>query len=155
MIISKICPNCMLWILLNITKKIKFSFSDFQSAFEIYNNASLSIGTRIHGGVAFYHAEFPTLITNQDMRSSEMCDFLNIPCFPQYGFFTGSDFGENIDIPSLINKIDFTRYNKSYKEKFENFNNFKKFIKKIIDYFSLTNLALPCVPRTLFDVMKV
>ena len=62
-----------------------------------------------------YHAEVPTLITNQDMRNDEMCDF-RIPCFPQW-IFTGSDFGENIDIPSLINKIDFTRYNKSYKRK--------------------------------------
>tara|TARA_B100001093_G_C26818599_1_gene1010855 strand:+ start:1164 stop:2276 length:1113 start_codon:yes stop_codon:yes gene_type:complete len=107
-----------------------FFFSDFQSAFEIYNNASLSIGTRIHGGVASLSCGVPTLITNQDMRASEICDFLNIPYFPEYGFSVNSDFGEDIDIPILINKTDFTRYNKSYKEKFENFNNFKKTLLK-------------------------
>ena len=104
--------------------KVKYFFN-FSSAKDIYINAKLSIGSRIHGGVASLSCGVPTIITNHDLRATEMCEFLMIPHFPKLGFTEGSDFGESINLIDLLASVSFDKYNRAYEEKYTNFLDFK------------------------------
>lgn len=104
--------------------KVKYFFN-FSSAKDIYINAKLSIGSRIHGGVASLSCGVPAIITNHDLRATEMCEFLKIPHFPKLGFTEGSDFGESINLIDLLASVSFDKYNQAYEEKYTNFLDFK------------------------------
>ena len=119
--------------IINHTKKgrVKY-FSGFSSARLIYGDAKLSIGSRIHGAVAGLSNGVPSIVTNQDLRATEMCEFMNVPHLPEYGFVKDSDFGESLNIKEKLNEIDFDLYNKTYSINYKKFKKFKDELFKIL-----------------------
>lgn len=111
--------------------RVKY-FSGFSSAKLIYGDAKLSIGSRIHGAVAGLSNGVPSIVTNQDLRATEMCEFMNVPHLPEYGFVEDSDFGESLNIKEKLNEIDFDLYNKTYSNNYKKFTEFKDELLKIL-----------------------
>ena len=97
---------------------------------EIKNeNFNFSIGSRIHGTIASLLAGIPACIDVIDSRTKELAEFFEIP--------KATLNSPNIPLMDIYSNLDFSKFNKNFKNKFHNFKNFMSLCK--IPFFENSN----------------
>lgn len=91
-------------------------FSDIDKWKTFVSEHSFALGHRVHGAILALNSGVPAVCFNGDSRSQEMCEFLNIPRFPNLVLLE--------DIRRIYDICDYSRMNSEYNTLYENFINF-------------------------------
>lgn len=108
------------WFRMYTEGRIKL-YCNFQSWYTdlIARNITFSYGCRIHGNVVPILAGIPAYIDTFDSRVKELAEYFDIPC--------GDDGDVIPDLYELYQSIDYSKFNKNFKEKY---NKFAKFMEE-------------------------
>ena len=108
--------------LLNLYKtKNLYLMPNFFSAIRKYKEFDLTVGSRLHGGIASLCADVPTIVTNPDVRAKETTSAMGIPYFPELCNFKTGYFGQQHDINKIFESIDWNEVSKKHKVYKSNF----------------------------------
>lgn len=106
-----------------------------QAWIKALQNASMSIGTRIHGSVASILAGVPTYTICYDYRIWELAEYHEIPhCHMR-------DFDYSQSSYDIYEKTDFTQIHRNHKKRYENY----------VDFLTKSGLTVQKAPFTEFD----
>ncbi|WP_075577687.1 polysaccharide pyruvyl transferase family protein [Mammaliicoccus sciuri] len=97
--------------------RVKY-FLNAQTWFNYMKEASLSIGTRLHGNIVATINQTPSITIIHDARMRELSDYHGLPSI------TPEKLKDYDTIESLINAIDFTLVEKLQPARFDHFINF-------------------------------
>lgn len=81
---------------------------------------SISFGSRIHGNIMALLSGVPALIVPLDIRVREMAEFYEIPHISVEKIKDK----DKIDLFELFEKLDYSQFNNSFKNKYDNFEKF-------------------------------
>ncbi len=84
----------------------------------IKHHIDISIGYRIHGNIAAVLSGVPAVVLPYDARTKEIAEFFDIPAV--------SDSDMENGLSEMLQKLDYSKFNKSFVEKFDRFENFMK-----------------------------
>jgi hypothetical protein len=84
----------------------------------IFGKFNLAIGTRFHGSVIAINSGVPAILTNGDIRTKELSDYLNIPHRPDLW-----KTSQAINLRELHDNTDFSGINSSYPDLYQNYRN--------------------------------
>jgi hypothetical protein len=99
------------------------------------DSVALTVGSRMHGGIVSINKGRPTIVTNGDVRATEMCALFKIPHYPEADFFDSS--------PSdLADRADPTELNLAYGDLYQTFRSW------LID---VCKLPVPSEPLTTLE----
>lgn len=79
---------------------------------------SFSFGARIHGNIMSLLSGIPALLHPCDCRTEEMADFFEIP------IITDKELKEKKDLYEIYQSVDYDKFNKNFKEKYDFFEKF-------------------------------
>ena len=118
------------WFLLN-----SHWFFDFINWNKFASDFDFSIGSRFHGNILSILNGKPALNLTFDVRTRELCEYLNLP------FMLLKDFDSNIPIAHLYDYADFNFFNSTYSLKYNNYSNFliKNGLKSRLKSFPIIN----------------
>lgn len=91
-------------------------FSSMRSWKESFRNIDFFLSDRVHGGMVAMNSGVPVVVMNSDSRSREMCEYMNIPYFP--------DLHSCKDITLIFDKCDYSKMNNEYDKKLNKFVSF-------------------------------
>lgn len=97
-----------------VNKQYKI-FSSIQQWKNFLSNYKFAVGSRVHGAIIAINSGCPACVLNSDLRAKEMCDLLGIPNLYKY---------KNLGPLELFEKIDYSQYNKNYKNLFSKYISF-------------------------------
>jgi hypothetical protein len=84
----------------------------------VFGKFNLAIGTRFHGSVIAINSGVPAILTNGDIRTKELSDYLNIPHRPDLW-----KTSQAINLRELHENTDFSGINSSYPDLYQNYRN--------------------------------
>lgn len=93
-------------------------YYDVPTLFNFYGRIgyNFSFGERIHGNIAPMLNGIPSVVHYHDSRTRELAEFFNIP--------TINKLSKKEDLYDIYLKADYTKFNQTFKTKFDNFENF-------------------------------
>ena len=92
-------------------------FYSVEDWIEYMRNFDFVCGTRFHGNMAFIQTGGEPLLFVHDIRTRELCDYLNLP-YKLLSEYRGESFSE------LSSQTDFTAFNATYSRKYERYTQF-------------------------------
>ncbi len=104
-------------------------FSSIQEWKKDLEGTDFYIGTRVHGSMVALNSGVPTVVMNKDSRAREMCEYMNIPYFPELRF--------SKSVKCIFDSCDYQKMNAELNEKFDIFEKFLSlngFEYKPLDY---------------------
>lgn len=107
-------PNEMKYI---CERKYRF-FSDIQGWKQSVSGHSFFVGCRVHGAILALNSGVPAVVMNGDSRAREMCEYLNIPYFPE--------LRNEKSIQKIYEMCDYEKMNREYDEKYKAFWSFMR-----------------------------
>lgn len=88
------------------------------SAFIHDNGFDVSFGARIHGNIVSLLSGVPAILNPCDIRTEEMGDFFDIPMVHD------NELKNHKDIFDLYEKLDYSKFNKAFKDKYDFYQKF-------------------------------
>lgn len=89
-------------------------------------------GTRFHGNMIAIQNGIPALLLAHDSRTQELAEYCNIP------YITPENLSGDINLLKLYSKLDFSKFNLEYSNKFRNYKEFLKH-NNVVEVDSLLN----------------
>lgn len=80
---------------------------------------NLVVGTRVHGAIMALNADVPAIVTNGDMRATEMCELFGIPHFPK-------GLPEDVSLRQLFESYDYSAMSVRYEGLLRGWNDWLK-----------------------------
>lgn len=118
-------------------------------------NFNFCVGSRIHGNVTSILAGIPSFVDSIDSRTRELAEFFDIPSKPLTN--------PNIPLEKLYDETDYSKFNKTFKSKFNKFKDFMndsgfpcfEDIDYINNYCSKIAVNIPTPNTSIKDLQKL